>query len=102
MNRKLTLIVALYINPGREAEFEKFESAASAIMLRHGGRLERRIGCADEAGDDNPHEIHIISFPDLEALDRYRHDEELRGMAALRASAIKAMTVWMGKDIPPF
>jgi antibiotic biosynthesis monooxygenase (ABM) superfamily enzyme len=97
-----TIVAALYVNPGREAEFEQFESAAAAIMNRYGGRIERRIGCDPGPGGDIPHEVHIVTFPDQDSFARYRGDAELNALAGLRARAIRSTVVWRGADLPPF
>ena len=98
----VTLVAALYIHPGREAEFEQFEAAAARIMARHGGAIDRRIRIARAAGENLPHEVHIVSFPDDESLQRYRADPELQGLAELRARAIRETVLWMGRELPEF
>ena len=50
MSNKLSIVAALFIHPGCEAEFEQFETAAELIMQRYGGRLERRIGIPPRRG----------------------------------------------------
>ncbi len=100
METCLTLVVSLFIHPGREAEFEQFESAARAIMRRYGGRIERRIGCTPQAGRNQPHEVHIVTFPDEHSFDRYRSDADLNALADLRARAIRETMVWRGADLP--
>jgi len=99
----LTLVAALYIHEGHEAEFEQFESAAARIMQRYGGAIDRRIGIAPRAAGENlPHEVHILSFPDEASLHSYRTDPELLGLADLRSRAIRETVVWMGTDLPKF
>jgi hypothetical protein len=51
---RVVLVAALYMNPGRRAEFDEFETAAARIMRRYGGVIERRIGIAptDETQPD--------------------------------------------------
>jgi uncharacterized protein (DUF1330 family) len=95
----LVLVVALYIHDGREAEFEQFESAAARIMKRYGGGIERRIRCAPSADATQPYEVHIVMFPDAQAFEQYRADEELRGLADLRGRAIRETRVWTGRDV---
>ena len=102
MTSKLTLVVALYVHEGREAQFEQFEAAAAEIMLRYGGTIERRIGCATQAGEDGPHEIHVVTFPDEAAFEQYSGDADLNALAELRSSAIRETTVWRGTDLPAF
>ncbi len=102
MESKLTLVVALYINPGRAAEFEQFEFAAAAIMKRHGGAIDRRIALAPDAAGATPHEVHIVTFPDSAAFARYRTDDDLQALADLRQRAIRKTVIWSGADLPPF
>jgi uncharacterized protein (DUF1330 family) len=102
MSMRISLVVVLHINAGREAEFERFETAVPKIMQRHGGALERRIAM-DPGGDPaQPHEVHIVTFPDRAALDRYRADPELKALAPLRAEAIRETVFWFGADRAPF
>jgi antibiotic biosynthesis monooxygenase (ABM) superfamily enzyme len=99
---QLTMVAALYINPGKEADFERFELAAAGIMRRYGGAITRRIRCAKGADQSAPYEIHILDFPDAAAFASYRNDAELGAMAELRTSAIRQTTVWSGVDLPPY
>ena len=102
MNAEITLIVALYINPDRHAEFESFEARAAEIMSRVGGRIERRVGCASQDDSSVPDEVHVVTFPDLESYNRYRESPELQALASLRASAIHKTVVWRGVELPAF
>jgi len=99
METRLTLIVMLFIHAGRESDFEEFESSAAEIMRRHGGAIERRIRCASQPDSGEPYEVHIVTFPDQQALDRYRKDPDLEQLAELRAKAIHHTVVWQGLDL---
>jgi uncharacterized protein (DUF1330 family) len=102
MNAKITLIVALFVNPDRHAEFESFEAGAAEIMSRVGGRIERRIGFATNDDSSVPDEVHVVTFPDLESYNRYRESPELQALASQRAIAIRKTVVWRGIDLPTF
>jgi uncharacterized protein (DUF1330 family) len=102
MNAEITLIVALYINPDRHAEFESFEARAAEIMSRVGGRIERRVGCSTKDDPSAPDEVHVVTFPDLESCNRYRESPEIQALASLRASAIRKTVVWHGIELQPF
>jgi uncharacterized protein (DUF1330 family) len=102
MQQKLTIVAALLIHPGREAEFEQFETAAESIMRRYGGSIERRIGFAASADPDQPQEVHIVTFPDQPSFERYRADPDLQALAQLRARAIRHTTIWIGNDLSTF
>ena len=101
-SKPLTVVAVLYINPGMEAEFERFESGAARIMRRYGGAITRRIRCAQSTDQLTPYEIHILEFCDAAAFAGYRNDAELGAMAELRTSAIRQTTVWSGADLPPY
>jgi uncharacterized protein (DUF1330 family) len=102
MEKKLIIVAALFIHPGHEKEFEEFETAAESIMRRHGGRLERRIGIASSANPEQPHEVHLVTFPDEASFARYRTDADLQALAELRTRAIRQTTIWMGTDLDGF
>jgi len=102
MKEKLIIVASLFIHSGREAEFEQFESAAESIMHRYGGRIERRIGFPAGADLNQPHEVHIVTFPDQQSYARYRADTDLQALAELRARAIRHTTVWIGSALSSF
>ena len=102
MPTKVTIVAALFIHPGREAEFEQFETAAESIMQRYGGRIERRIGFAAGADQGQPHEVHLVTFPDSQAFERYRSDADLQALGELRGRAIRQTTAWIGDDLGTF
>ncbi len=51
---------------------------------------------------DQPHEVHLVTFPDQESFERYRADADLLAMADLRARAIRQTLAWVGNDFPGF
>lgn len=100
MSNRLSIVAALFIHSGCEVEFAQFETAAELIMQRYDGRLERRIGLAPSL--DEPHEVHLVTFPDRESFERYRADPDLLAMADLRTRAIRQTIAWVGSDFPGF
>jgi uncharacterized protein (DUF1330 family) len=105
----VTLVALLYLHAGRRAEYERFESAASRVMGRHGGRIVRRIELppgdaapSPAAGPIQPDEVHIVTFPDTASFARYRADPELLALAELRAAGIRETVVWQGRVGPAF
>ena len=102
MTKRLTLIAALYLHPGREAEFAQFEAAAAEIMQRYGGMIERRIGVAPDSGQHLPYEVHVLSFRDERSFQAYRTDPDLQVLSALRALAIRETVLWFGTDLPAY
>ena len=102
MSKRLTLIAALYLHPGREGEFAKFETAGAEIMRRYGGTIERRIGVAPGSGENLPYEVHILSFPDERSFQGYRTDPDLEALRDLRALSIRETVLWFGTELPPY
>jgi uncharacterized protein (DUF1330 family) len=104
----VTLVALLYLHPGREAEYERFESEACRIMGRHGGRIVRRIklesapGAALPGSAAQPDEVHVVEFVDAASFARYRADPEIRALAELRATAIRDTVVWQGSEAEAF
>jgi hypothetical protein len=98
-DQAIVLLVQLFIHPGREAEFHRFETAAAGIMRRHGGRIDRVIRPTGGAG---AHEIHVVSFASAAGLEAYRVDPELAALAPLRAAAIARTEVIAGIDAEPY
>ncbi len=99
---KLLLIASLYVHPGCEEEFERYETAAARIMRRHGGAVERRIAVSSGSERNLPYEVHLVRFPDRQSFDAYRADRELQDLADQRARAIRETVVWFGADLPEF
>lgn len=85
----MTTIVVLLTIRSEEA-FERFERQAIAIMHKHGGRLDSAFRPDNSNSSQSPRvdEVHILKFPHQEAFERYRADEELLALAALREEAI--------------
>ncbi len=102
MPTQLTLVVLLFVDPERKGDFERFESAAARAMNRYGGRLERRISFPSSDGATEPHEMHVVTFPDRQSFARYRDDPDLRALASVRENAIRRTVVWEGVDVAPF
>lgn len=100
VSSEVTLVVLLFLHSGRETEFEQFESGASEIMEHHGGRIQRRISCPPLGDPSQPDEVHLVTFPDRHAFDRYRRDPRLQALGDLRATAIRETIVWSGSDRP--
>jgi hypothetical protein len=58
--------------------FRKYENAVLPLLGEHGGRLERRLRSAD-----GHREIHLLWFPQPQALDAFRADPRRQRFAPL-------------------
>lgn len=89
------------VHAQRTEAFERFEASAANIMSRYGGKIERRVAFPSRDDSSQPHELHVVTFPDHESFDRYRRDPDLQTLAPIRAEAIRRTVVWEGVDLPP-
>jgi uncharacterized protein (DUF1330 family) len=102
MSSPFIVVAALWLVPGGRDDFERFETMAFSIMVRHGGSLSRRLAISDRASADAPSELHVVTFPDRAAYEAYRSDPELAAIAALRSRGIVRTVIWEGMDLPRF
>jgi uncharacterized protein (DUF1330 family) len=102
MSSPFVVVVALWVVPGHQEDFMRFETEAFSIMARHGGNLSRRLAISQRTGADAPSELHVVTFPDRAAYEAYRSDPELAALAALRSRAIVRTVAWEGVDLPRF
>lgn len=76
MTSRYILVVSLWVYPGQEEAFEAFERDAAQLMAKHGGRIDSAIRIEPDltppADGPPPHEVHIVSFPNLAAAGALR------------------------------
>lgn len=101
MDERLILVVSLWPVPGEEATFEAFERDAARAMARHGGRIERVLR-VEPGAPDAPREVHVVSFPDREALAAYQADGETRRLGSRREACIARTEVLAARDAAPY
>jgi uncharacterized protein (DUF1330 family) len=58
--------------------FQQYEAAVLPLLVRHGGRLERRL-----RSDDAQQEVHIVSFESREGYESYLADEQRQAHRSL-------------------
>jgi len=98
----VTLVAILTVRKEAEGKFRAFERHAAAVMKTHGGRIERTIVVAPDGQSDVFKEVHVVEFPNMQALAAYRNDERLGQMAQLRDESIVDTQVLVGEDGPTY
>ena len=89
MPEALIVIAYLTVRAGKRLEFEEFERQALSLVRQHGGELLHALEpIATSPSTHLPDEVHILRFPSQRALDDYRADPALLGLAELRKEAI--------------
>jgi hypothetical protein len=91
---RLTMALVARIPAAGVADFQAYEGAVLQLLGRHGGLLERRLRTADGAT-----EIHVVSFPDAEALAAYRTDPERAEFTPLLTQSGAEMAIYEVTDV---
>ncbi len=91
----MTIVQIVRIPPAGIAVFQRFESRVLPLMAKYGGRLERRLRSADGCT-----EIHVISFPSSDDLERYRNSDERAKHLPLLAESGASSELIEVTDVP--
>jgi uncharacterized protein (DUF1330 family) len=98
----VTLVVTLTVRRDRLDQFRAFERRAAAVMVSHGGRIERTVVGPVEGRADLLTEVHVVTFPDEASFATYRADPRLRELAHLREASVVATAILVGEDGPDY
>ena len=91
---RLTMALVARIPATGVADFQAYEDAVLQFLGRHGGVLERRLRTVD-----GEVEIHVVSFPDAEALAAYRADPERAEFGPLLTQSGAEMAIYEVIDV---
>lgn len=98
----MTIVAIMTVRSAAAGTFRAFERRAAEIMADHGGTIERTVVAHAPPPGETFREIHIVTFPDGEALAAYRRDERLLAMAPLREESVMATEIIIGEDGPDY
>ena len=101
-SNSLTLVVTLTVRNEAVKTFREFERRAARVMVKYGGMIERTVVIPPRNASDFLKEVHIVTFPDEQALQAYREDEESKTIAPLREASIVKTDIWFGKSGPDY
>ncbi|HPH45410.1 MAG TPA: DUF1330 domain-containing protein [Chryseolinea sp.] len=90
----------IYIKPGEEATFHRFEEVAIPIIQRYNGKLLLRVRPDPneiiEANTEIPYEIHWVSFESEDDFENFKHDKERLQFLHLKEQSIKSSVLIKG------
>lgn len=90
----------IYIIPGQEDIFHRFEDIVIPIIAKYNGRLLLRVRPGNEAfvahHIDRPYEIHLAEFDSEQDFDNFMKDEERNKFLHLKVQSIKASVLYKG------
>jgi hypothetical protein len=98
----MVLVVILTVRSDAIDKFRAFETRAAIVMAKHGGAIERTVAIPPESAGDFMKEVHIVTFPDDQALSKYREDGDLREVAHLREESVVKTEILVGEDGPDY
>ena len=97
------VIVAILTPPiGSIDVFREYETKAAAVIARHGGVIERTIVEEPSEPGKPVREVHVVTFPGLEAFHRSRAGPDLASLADMRAACIAHTELLLGRDGPDY
>jgi hypothetical protein len=90
----------VHVHPGKEKVFDEFEAVAIPLIGKHGGELLLRLRpTADSViacSIDLPYEIHVVRFPNDEALARFTADGERQRFLHLKDDSVRSSLLVRG------
>jgi uncharacterized protein (DUF1330 family) len=96
---EVRLLVQLWAHLDQGADLADIEDGLVDIASRHGAVLERRdraVPLEGFSGDaPPPDEVHVITFPSMEALRAYVDDPARAEVASRLPGALAARSVWI-------
>jgi hypothetical protein len=93
----------IYIIPGQEEIFNRFEEIAIPIISKYNGRLLLRVRPDDSSYItqviDKPYEIHLVVFDSELDFEQFINDEDRKRFLHLKAQSIKASILILGTKL---
>ncbi len=100
---EVRLLVQLWAHIGQREALHAVEDELVAAAAEHGAVLERRdraVPLANFSGDaPPPDEVHVITFPSMEALRAYVDDPRRAAAASQLPASLAARSVWILDDL---
>ncbi len=97
-DQRITLVATITVRKDAKETFHAFENAAAGIMSAYSGAIERRIVIAID--ESTFKEVHIVTFPSMEAYSQYQNDPGLAQLRPLRQASVIATELLTGTDGP--
>jgi uncharacterized protein (DUF1330 family) len=96
----IVLTQLVYIHPGKEEAYEKFEATVLPLLPQYGGELLLRLRpswTSFVAGSrEVPYEVHLVTFETKEGLARYSNDEVRQRCLHLKNESVRSSLVFEG------
>jgi len=98
----MTLVVILTVRSEALDKFRTFEKRAATVMAKYGGAIERTVVVPPSRTGDFVKEVHLVTFPNEQALLAYQNDEGLKKLSHLRQESVVQTEIMVGEDGPNY
>jgi uncharacterized protein (DUF1330 family) len=99
---RFVIVAILTLQSGSMETFREYETRAAVVIARHGGAIERTV-IEESSGPDKPiREVHVVTFPDIEAFHRYRADPDVESLSDMRMASIAHTELLFGREGPDY
>ena len=92
----VTYVLIAHIPPAGVADFAAYESSVLSLLPRYGATLERRLRAFDGCL-----EVHVLRFPDAQALQAFRNDPRRSALMPLLERSGARTELHAVVDVPP-
>ena len=96
----IVLTQLIYVHPGKEAEFQEFESLVLPLLPRHGGELLLRLRPPPSSfvpgSLEVPYEVHLVSFETEAGLAGYSADDDRQRFLHLKNESVRSTLLFKG------
>ena len=98
----LVIVAILTPHSGSMEIFREYETKAAVVIARHGGVIERTVIEEPSEPAKPIREVHVVTFPNLEAFHSYRTDPDFASLADMRLASIAHTELLFGRDGPDY
>jgi uncharacterized protein (DUF1330 family) len=99
---RLVIVAILTPRSGFIENFREYETKAAVVIGRHGGVIERTVIVEPSEPGKPTREVHVITFPDLEAFHSYRADPDFASLTDMRVASIAHSELLFGRAGPDY
>lgn len=96
-----TLVFLGYADPSGADDAARFEDEVLPLVEEHGGRVVFRGRRRDDDAS-HPAEVHVLWFPDHDAIEHYREDPRRAAIVARFGQVFESTTLVELDPVPPF
>lgn len=94
----------IFVEEGKAKIFHEFEALAIPLMSKYGGKLIFRLrpdedNFIENNWEENPDEIHFISFPSKQQLNQFLTDPARQKTLHLKEASVRSTFTVLGDKI---